>query len=56
MIPTRRLSAAAFVALATLTLAAAKPPIKFVDTTLPNGLRVLISEEDPASVSVAIKL
>jgi len=50
MIPTRRLSAAAFVALTTLTLAAAKPPIKFVDTTLPNGLRVLISEDHTAPV------
>ena len=43
MTPTRRLPVAAFVALATLTLAAAKPPIKFTETTLPNGLRVIIS-------------
>jgi zinc protease len=48
--PTRRLVGAAFVALATLTLAAAKPPIKFTDTTLPNGLRVIISEDHTAPV------
>jgi predicted Zn-dependent peptidase len=50
MTPTRRLSAAAFVALATVTLAAAKPPIKFTETTLPNGLRVIISEDHAAPV------
>src|SRR6476646_947705 len=54
MTPTRRLSAAAFVALATITLAAAKPPIRFTETTLPNGLRVIISEDHTAPVFAVV--
>ena len=45
-----RLSAIAIALFATLTVVAAKPPIKFTDATLPNGLRVLIAEDHAAPV------
>jgi predicted Zn-dependent peptidase len=50
-----RVVATAAVALATLVIAAARPPQTISDTTLPNGLRVLIMEDHAAPVfSIAV--
>ena len=50
-----RVMATAAVALATLVIAAARPPQTISDTTLPNGLRVLIMEDHAAPVfSIAV--
>ena len=47
----RRIGAAAAVAvLAAVAIAAAQPPQKLSDTRLPNGLRVIISEDHVAPV------
>ena len=52
MTPTRRrlASTAALAALATVAVAAIRPAPKFTDTTLPNGLRVIIAEDHAAPV------
>jgi zinc protease len=46
---------ATLAALATVTVAAAPAPTKYTDTTLPNGLRVIIAEDHAAPVfSIAV--
>jgi zinc protease len=51
----RRLTAAAALGLLATLVAATRAPAKYIDTTLPNGLRVIIQEDHAAPVfSIAV--